>query len=295
MTKEEIRKARQTDLATYLIQKGEPLQRTGRRYKHKEHDSLVITDNAFYWNSRNQKGNAIDFLMLYYGMDFTGAVEELTGIEKKSDEPLTQQTFSIADIQLTKNMHRAVAYLNKTRNIDYTIIQDLIKTKHLFQSQENNNIVFPIYDEHEEIVGAELCGTLSDIRFKGVAPNSKYGYGFNVRTGETRALQTAFFFESAIDLISYIELLKLNLKLKHYPNAIFISMAGLKENVIETTLKAFKTISKSFLCIDRDIAGDNFINSLKIENRAFKRHIPNKPHKDWNEFLKFTKENRPGS
>jgi len=280
-----VKLARQTDLAAYLIQKGEPLKRIGRRYKHKDHDSLVITDNAFFWNSRNEKGNAIDFLMLFYGLDFQQAVEELTGIEKRTIEPLTQQTFSIADIQLNKNMHRAVAYLNKTRKIDYSIIQDLIKSKHIFQSQEGNNIVFPMYDEHDTIVGAELCGTLSHIRFKGVAPNSKYGYGFNVRLCPSESVTEAFFFESAIDLISYIELLKVNMKLLNYSNAIFVSMSGLKDNVIDTTLRTFKSVSRIFLCTDRDIASLNFIESLKTQNRAFKEHIPNEPYKDWNDVL----------
>lgn len=288
ISKEEIKQARQTDLAEYLIQKGEQLIKTGNRFRHKLHDSLVFTQNAFYWNSKNKKGNAIDFLMLYFDLDFAGAVKELIQTEKKSIEPLTQQTFSLSNIRLTKDMHRAIAYLHKTRYLDYSTIQKLIKTEHLFQSEENNNIIFPMYDEHSEIVGAELCGTLSDIRFKGVAPNSKYGYGFNIRTDENP--QTAFFFESAIDLLSYIELLKTNNKTDDYKKSIFVSMAGLKENIIHSTFETFKSVSRAFLCIDRDIAGDNFIKSLRMENKPFKRHIPNEPFKDWNEMLKHIKD-----
>ena len=63
MNKELIQKARQTNLAEYLTSIGIPLKREGNRYRHKEHESLIFTENAYYWNSKQQKGNAIDYLV----------------------------------------------------------------------------------------------------------------------------------------------------------------------------------------------------------------------------------------
>jgi hypothetical protein len=83
MDRETIQQARQSNLPMYLLNKGEKLIQTGNRYRHADHESLVFTGNAYYWNSKGEKGNAVDFLMSFYNMDFTTAVEELTGQQKK--------------------------------------------------------------------------------------------------------------------------------------------------------------------------------------------------------------------
>lgn len=78
-----VRKARQTDLVAYLMNRGEPLKRVGANYIHREHDSLYIKGNMFVWYSQDKKGNSIDFLMLYYGMSFKESVEALVGANLK--------------------------------------------------------------------------------------------------------------------------------------------------------------------------------------------------------------------
>ena len=105
------------------------------------------------------------------------------------------------------------------------MIKKLIDAKLLYQQQTNyrtndgrdieaHNIVFPIYDETRTIVGAETAGILiySDMRFKGVEKGSKYGYGYNILanlvSGIPGPAQKLYFFGSAVDLISFIELEK---------------------------------------------------------------------------------------
>jgi len=105
-----------------------------------------------------KSGNSVDFLMGFYGMDFMTAVSELvqkefTGQEKKEFMLPDIQSFSFGDISLSKDMRRGVAYLNKTRCIDYKVIQKLIKEKYIFQESKTNNLIFPMYDEHKKIVG----------------------------------------------------------------------------------------------------------------------------------------------
>ena len=46
-----IKQARQANLAEFLMGAGVPLMRNGSRYKHKKHDSLVFTGNAYFWNT----------------------------------------------------------------------------------------------------------------------------------------------------------------------------------------------------------------------------------------------------
>lgn len=276
----------------YLLNKGENLIQTGNRYRHAEHESLVFTENAYYWNSKGEKGNAVDFLMSFYKMDFNTAVKELTGQQKKEMDiqPHAIQPFSFADLNILQDMRRAIAYLTKTRSIDISIIENLIKSNYIYQESETNNLIFPMYDENHNIVGAETSGTLSERRFKGIKEGSKYGYGFNVGYAVHGAYSYALFFESAIDLISFIEIERM--KNKTLSDCLLVSLAGVKENIIVHTLKAFASDLKPLqcvLCVDNDTAGQSLLKNLTAKKINFKIYSPDENYKDWNEQLKFIK------
>lgn len=283
ITKDIIRQARQADLAEYLLNRGEPLKKeVSGRYRHAEHSSLMFTKNSFYWNSRGEKGNAIDFLMLYYGMDFKTALSELTKTDfgtKKELAPVAKREqvpvstkFNLPE--LNKDMRRTFAYLIKTRLIDTSIVQFLAKEKLLMQDQRGN-AVFPWISEKGEIVGAEVQGTLDKVRFKGISPGSVYEYAYNVCIGSPKAL---YVFESAIDMLSFWSL---NKGLK---DALLVSMGGLKEEVIEGFLKRHTSLRETFLGVDNDDAGKNFIKAVQAKIKA--QEILPPQGKDWNEYLK---------
>jgi len=297
---EQLHQARQTNLPQYLMSRGEKLKRNGRRYRHADHESLVFTSNAYYWNARNEKGNAIDLLVRYYGMDFETAVKELINhtsqavtaaligaavTAEPTEKSADPSAFSFSDIVLCTDMRRAIAYLNKTRGIDYGVIQELIGKKLIYQEAETNNIVFPIYDENDQIVGAETVGSLSNSRYKGIKAGRKYGYGFNIAID--KPLRYALFFESAIDLISFMELKRT--EGKPLTGCLLVSMAGVKENIVEHTLTAFKGVFEpleAVLCVDRDTAGVNFVKAVERKIKGVRTLTVNAPHKDWNEQLK---------
>lgn len=279
-----IRQARQTDLGEYLLSRGEPLRKDGpRRYRHTKHTSLVITGNAFYWNSRSEHGNAIDFLMLYYQMDFKSALEELTNrridIKKEpASAPNAPQALNSA-IDFTmpvinKDMRRVFAYLIKTRNIAPWIVQKLAKEHRLLQDQRGN-AVFPWLNEHDSIVGAELHGTNTEKRFKNILAGSQYGYGFNISLEDPNAI---YFFESAIDLLSFWSL---NPSLGR---CVMVSMAGLKWEVVEGFLSRLGGSPEVKLCADNDQAGKDFSDAVRTKIEATTIFPPN--GKDWNQYLK---------
>jgi len=308
VTKDEIKQARQANIGEYLKSKGVELDKVGRRFKSKEHDSLVFTDNAYFWNSRQEHGNALDYMTKHMGLDFTQAVKELSSFNKAATRTEPQE-FKINDIKLNPNIERAIAYLNKTRNIDYKVIQSLIKNKLLYQSEQNANIVFPIKDEKGNVVGAELNGTLSDRRFKGIAENSAYGYGVSMLTSEPKNLKNYMFFESTIDMLSYINIQDINGTMGDYKDTMFVSMGGLKTNVVLHTLEAFKSNFEPhiFLCVDNinvDNAAKAFCDTACKELKDFKissmmcsiypreaNRFPVAPSngKDWNDQLKSMK------
>ena len=126
-----IIQARQSNLATYLLNKGEPLKRVGKNYTHKQHDSLYIKDNMFVWYSQDKKGNSVDFLMIYYGMTFKQAVEALTGAELPTPNYTPQER--TASPQRATDEKRVIAYLCKRRGLENRLIFALIKQGKLWQ------------------------------------------------------------------------------------------------------------------------------------------------------------------
>lgn len=291
MDKSLIESARQANLAEYLRGAGVPLVKAGKRYKHKEHDSLVFTDNAYYWNSRQEHGNAIDYLVKHMNMNFKDAVCALTnatiidgGQEKET------KAFELDSTTFYFNCDKVKNYLNKSRFIAYGVINHFIDNKLLYQERQTNNAVFPIYDENNIIVGAEVQGTHATKRFKGIKTNSKYGYGFNVRFSDDNTFDYALFFESVVDLMSFIDF-KQNREKKSLNRCILISMSGLKANIIKHSRTAFKGNLKTVLCVDGDKAGQAFMKSLDDENIDYISCLPQEKFKDWNEQLIEVKRN----
>ncbi|MCL2411546.1 MAG: DUF3991 and toprim domain-containing protein [Treponema sp.] len=280
MEREIIQRARQANLPEYLMSVGVPLIKSGNhRYKHAEHDSLLFTDNAYFWNSIQDRGNAIDYLTKHMGMNFKEAVTALTNV--KPAEPRAVRAFEWGDISVYRSPDSVVRYLDKTRRINLCIVEWLLRHKLLFQEERTNNAVFPMYDENNNIVGAEFRG-ITNKPFKGVAGGSKYGYGFNVRFADDNNFDYALFFESPIDLLSYIDY-KIYHKDEKFKRCILISMAGVKINILKHGLKTFAPNAKAILCVDNDTAGQNFINLVNSAGIDYALRLPDEKYKDWNE------------
>lgn len=293
MNKELIKKARQTNLAEYLMGVGVPLKRTGNRHKHGEHDSLVFTENSYYWNSRGEHGNSIDYLTRHMGYDFISAVLALApSVENKQPRKnMTSGDFELDQQTLNGNTQKAKTYLTQKRCISSSIVDYLKNENLIFQQKQTNNIVFAMRDENNKIIGAELHG-VTEKRFKGIAKNSKYGYGFNVRFSNDDTYDYALFFESAVDLISFMDY-KLNYEKKSLERCILISMAGLKINIVKHTLGIFRGV-RMVLCIDNDSAGEVFKDKLTSAQIDYLERQPDPQYKDWNEQLTATKKhNKP--
>jgi hypothetical protein len=284
-----VKQAASADIAAYLAARGEQLIPAGQgRYKLADHDSLVITGSMYYWNSRRgegnieEHGNAIKFLRAYYGMGFREAVMELSsGAEKNVVLPppaMPEQPprpFDLADIDLVPDMERVTDYLTNTRGLSDLLVKELIANRNLFQEAQTNNAIFPIYDDHKT-VGAEVVGTMPQQRFKQIKTGSKYGCGYNLSFGEQTAF--ALFFESAIDLLSFVELSRM--RGKTLEGCRLTSMMGLKPNIVERTMQGLEG-AQPYLCVDNDEAGQNFIKAMGLKSRR-----PDPAYKDWNDQLR---------
>lgn len=275
INRESIRRSRQADLKSYFEQRGYELHREGNKGHHRVvgHQGLIIKGNMFYQFSTEEKGNSVDCLVKVFGMSFKDAVAELAGQPvtqiNKSELPAISHRFELPP--RGPNMRRVFAYLCKTRGIDKSILMPLVKNKLLYQD-DKGNCVF-IWAEDGEAVGAEIVGTLDRVRFKGVASNSKYARGFVIQKGIP---DQAFFFESTIDLLSFILLKEGCPKLD---NAFFVSMAGLKSAVVEYYLSKYNV--RPVLCVDNGKEGEAFYKQFTEKGAG----VIKPKNKDWNEDL----------
>ena len=294
ITDEQIERANYVNLPQFLMMHGFDLKKVGREYVWKEHDSLHIRDNApgergrWYRFSESKGGDNISFLREYMNMSFADAVEALTGeyIDRTYTAPTRtyqpkpiQQTARELSLAEADNCRRVFAYLCKTRGLDYDLISSLVKSGVIAQEQKTGNVLFKYYDENGKIIGAEKVGTSTEHKFKGIATGSAGGHGFEIVRGTG---ENAFFFESAIDMLSYLQMHD-----KELTNCRLVSMMGVKPNIVLDTMRRHNISPENvFLCSDNDTAGNEFADRLREEYPDMKRIITSDTYKDWNDMLR---------
>lgn len=74
-TQEQVDRANQADLASFLQAQGEQLERIGAEYHWKRHDRLTVRENKWYHHSQRRDGGSIDFVMEFFSKIFIEAVD----------------------------------------------------------------------------------------------------------------------------------------------------------------------------------------------------------------------------
>ena len=152
-------------------------------------------------------------------------------------------------------------------------------------NKEVANLAFLIKDENNKVVGVEKNTLLSNSKFKGFESSNKYGYGFCI--SKTQNPRYIFYFESAIDLLSFIQIKGKDKIFKNLNQSMFVSLGGVKEHIIKNTQERYNN-PEFYVCTDNpviDKASYNFIKSLK-KKYEFKTILPQGLFKDWNDVLK---------
>jgi hypothetical protein len=61
---EQIRRANETDLVSFLKSRGEKLEKSGREYRWVgQHSSMTIRGNEWYWHKEQRGGGPLDLMM----------------------------------------------------------------------------------------------------------------------------------------------------------------------------------------------------------------------------------------
>ena len=108
-TQEQIDRANQADLVSFLQSQGEQLTRAGNEYRWKRHDSLTVRGNKWYRHSQSKGGGPVDFVMEFFGKSFTEAVELLTGEKGAVPPPDRPCPASLSDFRLPPS--RAIRFM----------------------------------------------------------------------------------------------------------------------------------------------------------------------------------------
>lgn len=293
VTDEQKERAAFVNLPQFLMAHGFDLKKVGREYVWRDHDSLHIKDNgpgergAWFRFSEDKGGDNIGFLREYMGMSFVDAVEALTGEHidrtytpsrtyEQKPKAVTARELSLAE---SDNARRVFAYLCKTRGLDYDLVASLVRQGVIAQEEKTGNVLFKYYDDQGKVIGAEKVGTSTEHKFKGIATGSAAGHGFEVVRGTG---EKAFFFESAIDMLSYLQMHD-----KELTDCRLVSMMGVKPNIVlDTMLRNNISPDQVFLCSDNDTAGNDFAQRLQEQYPDMKRVITPDTYKDWNDMLR---------
>lgn len=298
---EVVAKAREMDLLTYL-QNFEPQELVhfgGNTYCTREHDSLKISNGKWCWFSRGIGGvSALDYLIKVKDIPFMEAVEIITGRAANLPSvfvsaPKEKKPKVLLLPKVNRHATYAVEYLHG-RGIDYSLLDFCMKTGRLYESHPHHNAVFLGMDRNGKVRYANLRGCGSD--FIGDADGSDKHYSFGIPAANSN--DTLSLFESAIDLLSYGTLLKLDGA--DWRSENLLSLAGVykpKARIEESSLPValvqyladYPHIRKVVLRLDNDPTGR--IATATIRTLLLKKYAvsvdsqPPPQGKDYNDCL----------
>ena len=213
---EEIEKARQVDLFTYLqtCEPQELVHVSGNVYCTREHDSLRISNGKWCWFSRGIGGySALDYLVKVKGCSFMEALEAVIGRAaipppSRAHTPKAEKPKRLLLPPPAPDNRAMLQYL-AGRGIDQEILDYCVQTGRVYESRNkgHGNVVFVGFDKDGKARFGCLRG-IGEARFHGDVSGSDKHYSFALPACvENPAVHLC---ECAIDVMSYATLCKLD-------------------------------------------------------------------------------------
>jgi hypothetical protein len=290
VTPEELRKARQCDLLTYLeaTQPQELIELRHGVYCLRSHDSLKISNGKWFWWSRGIGGkSAIDYLMASEGIPLAEAVRKVNGIMGNEVSKITPSpTLPARPFVLpahNANNKRVLDYLQK-RGIDNDVLDMCIFNGTLYEDHRHN-CCFVGYDETHVPRYAMLRSSIPSCSFLQEVAGSDKRYSFSFPPTESSKLYVT---ESAIDALSlYV------LRNRAPDNYLSIGGAVVPQQTdrlpaaLDHFLSMYPQIETVCLCLDNDKTGIQAAQAIqaRLPEHIRTELLPPKESKDYNEQL----------
>lgn len=311
VTKEEISNAKRYDLLTFL-QHTNPydlVKKSANEYGLKSHGSLKISNGLWNWHSHGIGGRtALDYLIKVKGYKFTDAVIEINrrmgnehcqnNVNNTASPPNCEGISDEKVLRLperNENNDEMIRYLT-ARGLDRIIIDSLIKSGTGYEEKVHHGIIFIGRDESGVPRHAAYRSTQGDNK-RGDCRGSDKRYAFRL---EKKDAATVRVFESAIDLLSYM-----NLRIlwrKDFKNDSYISLAGITlptadgnirlPSALENYLSRNPQTKKIVLHLDSDDAGIRASQAIrKALNGRYDVEVSLPPAgKDYNDYLRIIRK-----
>jgi hypothetical protein len=292
VSKEQIAQARRIPVLEYVrTHETDAFQHIGGGYRMKEHPSLAVTENGWYWHSREIGGKtALDYLTCVRGYGLVEAVCLLTGEtpvgrDRQPDafsihpsEPPTPDRKPFALPLRNGNHDRVLAYL-QSRGIDKALIEDCIRHGVLYESKRFHNTVFVGRDERGKARSAAMRGTLS--AYKCDADGSDKSYGFTLPPDNPDSTAVAVF-ESPTDALSHQTLCKQGILTF---DGWRLSLGGTSLLALERFCANHPGVDTYLICTDNDEAGNRAAERIAEIPGLSAARAPPPVGKDWNNTL----------
>lgn len=219
-------------------------------YYHREHDSLHFSNGKWYWWSQGKGGtSALDYLVTVEGFDFKDACNYLLDLMKIS-APVTTYYYPkqtkpfVLPIKDTNN-DLIIRYLCNQRKIDKDIVDYFISTNQIYQDKQFKNVVFVGYDGDKPSYAFKRS-IFKNYKLDHSGSNKAFSFSF---TNSNSSILHVF--EAAIDLLSYMTILKLDHQdFKQYN---YLSLAGASDKIASKTEADIPIALKSILERNKNI------------------------------------------
>lgn len=306
-TKDELEAARKNSSALeYARRQGYELIKENNYYRMKDHDSLVFKqDGTFFWNSRQVKGDAIDFQIHYEGKSMVDAVLTLAGPQQSYARPTAPERISPspesnAPETVLEMPEKAITcrhifgYLCGTRGLEKDVTREMVRQERLYQStvtvssgRELHNAVFVYKDPEGQVVGGFKRGTSNHPEFPAYkravyGSNKNYGWLLSAKT----KTHTVCVFEAAIDAASHASLEAA--AGKYWGCVDRLSLEGLNPTPLQKYLESHPETRNIKLMLDADGPGRAAAEQLaeKLQNAGYRvENLTPPTGKDWNDSL----------
>lgn len=221
------------------------LVKNGRTdYYHRDHDSLHFSNGKWYWWSQGKGGtSALDYLIIVEGYEFKDACNYLSDLMNVSAPVTTyyhpKPTKSFELPVKDKNNDLVIHYLCEVRKIDKGIVEDFISKGLIYQSANFKNTVFVGYDGNKPAYAFKRSIFKN---FKLDHAGSNKAFSFNYTNTNSSELHV---FEAAIDLLSYMTLLKMDEM--DYTEFNYLSLAGASDKIASKSEADIPIALKAYL------------------------------------------------
>ena len=275
-TEEQIIRANQTDLVSFLNAQGEQLVKSGREYRWKKHDSVTVSGNRWYRHSQSKGGYPVDFVMEFYYATFPEAVKMLIGEEGEGRQkscPAPSKDFRLPEKNEDNEM--IVKYLTESRELEKNLVMEWIVRGDIYEEKKHHNVVF-VGRDADGIPRYAHCRGTGEIKYRGDVAGSDKSFGFCYRGTDNQL----FVFEAAIDLLSFIQLFPKDWKKRSYLSLSGVSSMALMAFLSEEGKATETKLERGAKLIRELLADKKEISIRELDEKAKEQGISGRTMRD---------------